>query len=430
MLIEFKVGNFLSFKDVVTLSMVASSDREHLETNTIPVNDKLRLLKSAVLYGANASGKSNLIKAIFFMRDFILSSSKESSTDKIPVKKFRLCIETEKEPSTFEITFMIENIRYRYGFQVDNDQVHNEWLFYVPTIREATLFIREKDKIKLGEGFKEGKGLESKTRPNALFLSVVDQFNGEIAGKILKWISGIIIISGVDDSEHADFSIMKMNEKKFKDFLTEFLKIADIGIKEIQKESLPVDIKNLPEEMPVKFKEFLSEKKVEVIKISTIHQKYNKENEPVSEEKFDLFSNESAGTQALFAFSAPIYEALLNNKVLFIDELTSKLHPLLTRALIKIFNNYKPGKESKPGSNGQLIFACHDTNILTNQFFRRDQIWFTQKDEYGATELYSLDEYKVRKEALFDKDYMMGKYGAIPFIGDIESLFEYNNNGD
>jgi AAA15 family ATPase/GTPase len=109
---------------------------------------------------------------------------------------------------------------------------------------------------------------------------------------------------------------------------------------------------------------------------------------------------------------------------LFIDELTSKLHPLLTRALIEIFNNAKQGKNGKPGSKGQLIFTCHDTNILTNQFFRRDQIWFTQKDKYGATELYSLDEYKVRKDASFNKDYIMGKYGAIPFIGDIESLFE------
>lgn len=429
MLIEFKVENFLSFKNMVTLSLVASSDREHFETNTIPMDDKLRLLKSAVLYGANASGKSNLIKAIGFMKDFILSSSKESSTDKIPVKNFRLSTETEDKPSTFEITFMTENIRYRYGFQADNDRIYNEWLFHIPTIREATLFVREKDKIKLGEGFKEGKGLESKTRPNALFLSVVDQFNGEIAGKILKWVSGIIIISGVDDSEHNSFNtIMKIKEKKFKDFSIKFLKIADIGIKEIKKESLPVDIKNLPEEIPTELKEYLLEEKIEEIKISTIHQKYNGYNEPISEEKFNLFSNESAGTQALFVFSAPIYEALQNNKVLFIDELTSKLHPLLTRALINIFTHYKNGKDGNPGSKGQLILACHDTNILTSQFFRRDQIWFTQKDEYGATELYSLNEYKIRKDASFNKDYIMGKYGAIPFIGDIESLFEENVN--
>jgi AAA15 family ATPase/GTPase len=427
MLIEFKVGNFLSFKEVVTLSMVASSDREHEETNTIPVNDKLKLLKNAVLYGANAGGKSNLIKAIAFMKDFVLSSSKESSTDKISVKKFRLSTETENEPSTFEITFMIENIRYRYGFQADNEQVHSEWLFYVPTIREATLFTREKDKIKLGEAFKEGKGLESKTRPNALFLSVVDQFNGQTSGKIIKWFSKLIIISGIDDSGLEMRAIEKLKEKKFKDFTKKLLKIADMAIQDIQKEELQIDkenLQNLPEKMPPELKKRLIENEVGIIKISTAHQKYDRDNKPVSEEKFDLFENESTGTQALFAFSAPIYDALLNDRILFIDELTSKLHPLLTRALIEIFNNAKQGKNGKPGSKGQLIFTCHDTNILTNQFFRRDQIWFTQKDKYGATELYSLDEYKVRKDASFNKDYIMGKYGAIPFIGDIESLFE------
>lgn len=427
MLVEFKVGNFLSFKDIATLSMVASPDKEHLDTNTIKINDKLRLIRSAAVYGANASGKTNLFQAMAFMRYFILNSSKESlSTEKIPVDKFSLSTETEKMPSTFEATFIIDNIRYRYGFQVDKDRIHNEWLFFVPTIREAMLFIREKDKIKLGPGFKEGKGLEGKTRPNALFLSVSDQFNGEIANRILKWINNFNIVSALDNSEEEVFTISSWDDDDFKDFTLKFLKVADIGIKDLQIKAAPITEEDLPEELPVKIKKKLISKlsKGKMVEVNSIHQKYDRNKKPVSDENFTFDSTESAGTKALFAFSAPIYYTLKNNLVLAIDELTAKLHPLLIRAIIEIFHQYNSGRDGKSTSTAQLIFASHDTNILTNQFFRRDQIWFTKKDEYGASELYSLEEYRVRKDASFNKDYIMGKYGAIPLIGDIESIFK------
>ena len=427
MLIELKVGNFLSFKDVVTLSMVAAADKEHRETNTIPVNDKLSLLKSAAIYGANASGKTNLIRAVSFMRGFVLTSSKESSTDEIPVEKFRLSTETGDAPSIFEVTFLIDGVRYRSGFQADKKKVHHEWLFYVPTTREATLFTRENNKIKIGTSFKEGRGLEEKTRPNALFLSVVDQFNGETAGKILKWFRDIFIISGISESKQEVLTVSKLEEEDYKNFTLKFLKIADLAIKEIRKTIIPLSKETPSVIMPGRIKFFIPGKKTGGVElqIKTIHQKYDRDNQPVSEENFDLFLDESAGTQALFAFSAPIYDALHNGKVLFIDELTSKLHPLLTRTLIEVFHRYNPAESGNSDTKrkGQLIFAGHDTNILSNQFFRRDQVWFTQKDEYGATDLYSLEEYRVRKGASFSKDYIMGKYGAIPFIGDIESLF-------
>jgi len=427
MLIEFKVGNFLSFKDNVTLSMVASPDREHLDTNTIKVNDKLRLIKSAAIYGANASGKSNLFEAMNFMRNFILTSAKESiSTEKIPVERFRLSTETEKIPSTFEAIFIIDNIRYRYGFQVDRERVHNEWLFYVPTIRESTLFIREKDNIKLGSHFKEGRGLQEKTRPNALFLSVSDQFNGKIAKRILRWIKNFKVISALDNSEEQSFTIFSLDDKEFKDFILKFLKAADIGIKGLSKKSIPLTEKDIPGELPEKLKKELYSKltELEIVEVNSIRQKYDNNKKPVSDENFDFESRESAGTRALFALSAPIYYTLKHNTILAVDELTSKLHPLLTRAIIEIFHNYNCDKDNKLQSQAQLIFASQDTNILSNQLFRRDQVWFTQKDEYGASELYSLEEYRVRKDASFNKDYIMGKYGAIPFIGDIDSLFE------
>ncbi|MCP4152146.1 MAG: ATP-binding protein [bacterium] len=169
-------------------------------------------------------------------------------------------------------------------------------------------------------------------------------------------------------------------------------------------------------------------KSIELIKVKTIHQKYNEKGNYVKDVELDLSKHESDGTNALFALAGPIYDTLKNNKILLIDELTSKLHPVLTRALIEIFHSYKADEKANFSVGAQLIFAGHETNILSNRFFRRDQFWFTQKDEYGATELYSLEEYResrVRKDASFNKNYVQGKYGAIPFIGDIDSLFRY-----
>lgn len=427
MLVEFRVGNFRSFKDEVTLSMVASADKEHLATHTVKISNKLSLLRSAAIYGANASGKSNLFNAMAFMRNFVLNSSRESqATEKIAVEKFRLSTETENKPSTFEIVFLMENVRYRYGFQVDEKQVHAEWFFYVPTIREATLFIREKDDIKVGPDFKEGKGLEAKTRANALFLSVAAQFNGEKAKKILEWFDDLMIISRIDAELYQAFTISKLADREYEEFTSKFLRVADLGIKEIQKTEKPLNEEDLPKEIPLKLKSrIMSMEGSAVVDVEAVHQKYDQHNKPVVDEKFSLFKSESAGTLALFGLSGPIYDTIKKGKVLIIDELTSKLHPLLTQAIIEAFHqsHYETGSDRTLPSQAQLIFVSHDTGILKNQLFRRDQIWFTQKNEYGATNLYSLEEYSIRKDASFDKDYIMGKYGAVPFIGGIESLF-------
>lgn len=193
MLIEFTVGNFRSFKDRVTFSMVAanlkSQDKTVDENNTFEVNDKLRLLKSAAIYGANASGKSNLAKAMQFMRLLVVNSSKDSQADDpIPVELFRLSDTTMREPSFFQIVFIQQDIQYRYGFEVTGERVTSEWLFAYGTTKEANLFQRDLDEIRLSATkFKEGKGLEDKTRKNALFLSVVAQFNGNISRSLLAW---------------------------------------------------------------------------------------------------------------------------------------------------------------------------------------------------------------------------------------------------
>ncbi len=190
MLIEFSVGNYRSFKEVVTFSMVAAdlpADNNTIhDDNVLTVDDDLKLLKSAAIYGANASGKSNLAKALNFMKWFMINSSREGqSTDDIKVEPFRLSVETENKPSFFEIVFLLDGIKYRYGFEVTRKKIVSEWLFYVPNIEESVLFDREEDKINSSEEY-QANGVEKLTRDNALFLSVSAQFNVRIAEQILR----------------------------------------------------------------------------------------------------------------------------------------------------------------------------------------------------------------------------------------------------
>lgn len=424
MLIEFSVGNYLSFKKMVTLSMVASSIREHREKNVFSVGN-LNLLKSAVIYGANASGKSNIFKAIEFMKEFVFDSSKDrQATEEIEVENFKLSTETEGLPSYFEIIFTQNNSRYRYGFEVDFFKVHNEWLFYAPQrTKESRLFIREGNDFLISESFKEGKGLQSKTRENALFLSVVAQFNGEISTEIIQWFRKLNVVSGLMGTPPHQTAI-KLEDDNYKRKVLDFLKVADLGIEEISTET--VNITNNKDFITRKKRGniFLSKDGIYNISTFTKHKKYDNNNSFFSYETFELEKNESEGTKKLLSLSVPIIEAIKEGKVLVIDELDSKMHSLLTRFIINLFNTKDENK-----LNAQLIFNTHDTTILEKKFFRRDQIWFCEKDRYGATDLFSLVEYKtndgkIRNDASYGKDYILGKYGAIPLFGELDIFKE------
>ena len=421
MLIEFSVGNYLSVKDIVTFSMVASSIKEHQAINVISAN-RLNLLKSAVIYGANASGKSNLIKAMSFMKEFVFDSAKNLQvTEDIDVEGFKFSTETENKPSYFEIIFVHSGIRYRYGFEVDNVKVCNEWLFFTPKTIEAKLFIREGNKISLGGYFKEGKGLQGKTRDNALFLSVVAQFNGEIAGSVLQWFTNLNIITG-RTAEYMGYTYRKLLDKNHKNRILDLIKLADLDIEDISMETIDFTKESILKSPNL----MVLENGLVIVNMYTQHKKYDENKRFLSFETLNLDENESEGTKKLLCISPYLLESLEQGKVLVIDELDAKLHPLLTRLIIKMFNSTNINS-----LNAQLIFATHDTTLLNKEFFRRDQIWFTEKDRYGCTDLYSLVEYtldkeKIRNDASFGKDYINGKYGAIPYIGDL-TLFEERN---
>jgi len=446
MLIEFSVSNYLSIKEVVTLSMVASNAVKELESPTEGVNNvfwdksnKNKYLKSAVVYGANGSGKSNLLSAIGFYRRFILSSSNDrQADDEIMTIPFLLSTETENKSSSFEMIFIIGAIRFRFGFEVTKKNVTSEWLFGFDTEnsnKESTYFTREHQNIKVSNrNFKEGKGLENNARPNALFLSTVAQLNGEVSNKIQNWLkTNINVISGLEGANTAYTIGRFQDQEEFRKKIINFFKLINLGIEDIKMEEPVLD--NLSKILPPKredekiaslIQELQKELKDRMkkggdtreISINAFHKKFDKANKLIDTIALD-FELESKGTQKLFSLLGPWFDTLEKGKILIVDELDSRLHTKLTTELLKIFQS---GINTK---NAQLIFASHDTNLLRNDLLRRDQIWFTEKDDKGSTDLYSLVEYKinqatsVRNDASFEKDYLIGKYGAIPYFGNI-----------
>jgi uncharacterized protein len=425
MLIEFSVGNYRSFKESVTLSMLAADlnvPNEELNTNNLFVFTKDdSLLKSSAIYGANASGKSNLIKAISFMRWFVTERSIASqSTDRIDVESFKLSTDTVDKPSYFEVVFFLKGKLFRYGFEVDTQRVHEEWLYQTENGEEETnLFWRESGEFSLSDLFTEGEGLTGKTRGNALFLSVVDQFNGAISQSILAWFQKLNIISGLSDTNYGKFTIQKMENGKWKDRIISFVKRFDLGISDMQIEKTDLSADNAPKIFPVLKNLFIKDDsgKLDALTVITHHKQYDSNNKPISIVSFELDKNESEGTQKLFYLSGLILDTLQSGNILIIDEFDARLHPLITAELIQLFNS----KTTNP-HNAQLLFATHDASLLNSKFFRRDQVWFTEKTKFGVTNLYSLAEFKIPDDDLFHKDYMSGRYGGIPFIGGLHYL--------
>jgi uncharacterized protein len=425
MLIEFSVGNYRSFKEKVTFSMVAanlvSQDKSLDSHNIFAVDEELSLVKSAAIYGANASGKSNLAKALYFMMWFMVNSSKETqSIDKIGVERFRLSTEMDDQPSFFEIVFLLDGQQHRYGFTATQERVVSEWLFYVPKARETNLFDRQNSKFKIAKIFK-ADGIEERTRDNALFLSVSAQFNIKKSEAVLSWLTNsVILVSGLNDERLIGKTIDDLLQKEYRSKIVKLLQeldtsIADIEVEQIDAET--VEFSDMPKELSNELKKLFLNHKTKLSNISTQHQKFNKQGERISFESFDLAREESDGTQKIFALASLLINSLESGKVLIVDEFDARLHPLLSQAIVKLFNS----NETNP-KNAQLILMTHDTNLLSNKIFRRDQVWFTEKDRYGATLLYSLAEYKVRNDASYGSDYIKGRYGAIPYIQGVESL--------
>lgn len=432
MLIEFSVENFRSFKDLTVFSMVAASklrsrDPEVDERNLIRVEGGPVLLSTAAIYGANASGKSNLIDALGTMNDLVLKSAEATKqTGNIPVDGHRLSMDTMDRPTRFELVFLVQDKQYRYGFCTTPERVVEEWLYWVPTSKEALLFHRNMDVYRLGRGFREGRAIIEKTRPNALFLSVVAQFNGLIASRITTWFSDRLnVVSGLHPESLTPYTLERYFEGEYKDQIAELIRKLDLGIVDLRVKShsftrdglstdAPDDLKKVQEEGRLTSRLTVTHRE-----LMSVHPKFDSDAKVVGEEEFP-FGMESDGTQKLFALAGMLVKTLAEGGILVVDELDSRLHPIMTRSLVSLFCS----KETN-SKGAQLVFTTQDTNMLDNTLLRRDQIWFTEKDRQGVSHLYSLAEFKepVRNDANYERNYIRGRYGAVPFLGDLTSLW-------
>ena len=434
MLIQFTVRNFRTFKEKATLSLIASNyDRETRETENISDTNiyNLRILKSAVVYGANASGKSKFIEALMFMKRFAINSSKESQKgEEIEVEPFKLNNESEKQPSEFEVIFLYKKEMFRYGFEVDKDQVVSEWLYHKPKTKEVELFYRDFQNFEThSRNFPKGATLirEELIRNNALLLSVAAQFNDTTCENIIEWFKNLKTISGLKEEGYQGYTTGKTKDPKHKERILELLKAADLGIQDIKLEML--DVTKLPKEMPKELREMIlkqsKEDKTEFFSdILTTHKKFDNSKKHIGNTSFSLDDDESFGTRKFFALTGPVLDAIENGHTLVVDELDSKLHPNLVCKIVSLFNSQKLNPK-----NAQLIFNTHDTNLLSSGLFRKDQVWFTEKDKYGEAKLYSLADFKsdmVRKNEAFEDNYIRGKYGAVPFLGFFDNLVHKN----
>lgn len=400
MLVEFRVKNFLSIQDEQVLSLVASNDKEHLDSTFETENKKFRLLKSVAIYGANASGKSNIITAINTMIGIIQNSINTQVGMVLPITPFLLGNNND-EPSEFEITFFIDKVRYRYGFSATKEKIYSEWLLAYETRVAQTWFERNYNKNtneytwKLGTKLKGRKELlKDSTRENALFLSTAVQLKYE---QLTPIFNHLLKITSTDFFGWSDgFQVTKnlYQNNKYKKEILNSLKSIDLDIENIVLEEM----------------EFIT--KTEHIRDTYIFtQHLNRNNDII---KFD-FNVESTGTKKFFSMIGPLLDILSNGGVAFIDELELSFHPYLTKFVIDLFNNPKTNK-----NNAQLIFTTHETSVLNKDVFRKDQIYFCEKKN-KATQLYSLLEFKPRKDAQnWEKSYLGGRFGAVPFFSEFE----------
>ena len=424
MLLSFSVENFKSIRDLQTLSLVAAKGG-HLEWSNTFVIGKRRLVKSVALYGPNASGKSNVINAMIWFRNFVLTSSKETqSGESIGVQPFKLSTKTLKNPSHFEVEFLIDDHEFRYGFEVNSERVVSEWLYRKSQgAKAAKLFTRDENEYDISANFfKEGKGLEKRTRDNALFLSVCAQFNGDIATKVLNWMQRLRNVSGLTESGFFGFTAERLQDKKNQKELLNFAQKADFNIQSLASELEFIRADHLPDTMPENLKKrIIADRTVGNSSIKTTHSILDENNQVVGQQDFDLKADESEGTQKFIALSGPITHTLETGSILLIDELDARLHPRLTQAIVDLFHS--PINRH----NAQLICATHDVTLMEPERFRRDQIWFCDKDKNGATELFSLGSFdvnQVRPNSKFSRQYMLGLFGALPNLAHFQEAAE------
>ena len=435
MLLRFGVSNFLSFKEYQELSLVASTLKD--EPDYLLSSDclKEKTLPCIAIYGANASGKSNLLKAFAFFRSSILQSHFTGTPDsKIPRTPFLLDSSILPEPSAFDCDFILNGVRYHYGFSLNDNEIVEEWLYSYPERRRNILFqrnINEDEPYYFGRQLKgPNKAIAKLTRKNSLFLSAATQNNHEILAPIYKYFSSNFRFRFDYEPANPHFLAKYLEETSIKEKLIDFLKLADVGIVDSKIEEVEMDdkFKKFTNELNSILRKFIEDgEKIEFPEQENLKQLKLGHSTKDGKSKFLNFEDESLGTLCLLSLMGPILNSLEGAKTILVDEIDSSIHPLLVKKIIQLFGN----QESNP-NGAQLIFTTHDTNLLCCDVLRRDEIWFTEKSDSGASQLNSLTDIKTRSNDNLQKGYLQGRYGAIPFLGNLNKLFisKPNNEND
>ena len=406
MLLEFSCSNHKSIRDEVLFSAMAGKDTAH-EDKVYKAANNIRVLKAAVIYGANGSGKSNFVDAVLFVKTLVLDSIKYQPGQGIYQSPHKL--DGFNKESSYKIKFITQGILYVFGFSLKNMVVSDEYLYYFPNNRQTKIFERSEERFTAGSKFR-GKFSACKDviKPNRLLLSCAANFSSvrEIADVYNFFSNELVVYGPAMQNQWMHYSLYQMNKNlKLKAAVMAFLDELGTGIKDIQVsiDQKKLDSSELPPFLSDEFKAFLLQNSVDDITAKVRYEAFER----------DLMSEESTGIKKMFAILSPLIDIIVNGKVLVCDELEANLHEALVYGLVKLFIN-----ERYKEKFAQLIFTTHETGLLTLDLFRRDQIWFTELSrDKRATDLYSLVEIKnVRKEENVEKGYIAGKYGAIPML--------------
>lgn len=433
MLIKFSLTNYKTFRERAEWNMVATADTTFENDNVAAVPDfGLRLLKSAALYGANASGKSKLLQVLGLMKSLVRGLLKIGPDEAFPIEPFRLNPTAAAEPSEMEIIFISAGTRYRYGFEADATHVVAEWLFTKQPEQEAETEVFYRDEQTIGlptDGSSQLRYLRDAdvVRKNELLLPRAADNNSPEALQVYEWFRNLNLITALDTSKYRKVLIGLLNDPDWAPALLELVQAADLSITAAVPDMLDVD--NLPDDVPAEAAQRMRAAVAEATKptqiwrdVRTQHPVYDDDQRPQGHVWFRLREEESNGTLQFFTLMALILDTLKSGGILAVDELETALHPQLVRKIVSLFHS--------PTYNlrgAQLLFNTHDTNLLAaDSPFRRDQIWFTEKDKYGAAKLYSLADFEpttpaqpgqpVRFDHL-ERDYLNGRFGAVPFLG-------------
>jgi len=426
MLIEFSVENFRSIRELQTLSLIASSGKELQSTNIAQAESGPQpLLRSAVIYGPNAAGKSNFFRAAGFVQEFVLTSALRQEGAPIDAAPFAFCRETRAKPSAFSFTIVEGGIRYQYSLALTKERVTMERLVAYPSGHPQVWFERHYDdedrsyRWHFGPNFKADKAqralMQKTTRSNALFLSTSVQLNDDQLRPLFMWFVHKFAVINLTSAMNWQLAVEAMQDKGQRTVLNDLVRAADVGIAELdlREEELPQAPPGVQLQFQLRTGSVLapsgSGAGIKQLRIVAMHREVDSDSMVALE-----LGDESEGTQKFLQYAGGWIKALAEGATLFVDELGASLHPSLTQFLVELFHN------SKRNPNGaQLVLTTHDTNLLNANIFRRDQIWFTEKDEHAASKLYPLLEFSPRKDEVLERGYLRGRYGAIPFIGDV-----------